>query len=838
MSGLERVSLRLYRVVVEHLSELARDARYGARMLARSPGSTLAAAGCLGLGIGLTASTFTQLKSTVLRQLPAVGRPSELVRLQTPVSFSSYEELRDRSGQFAWLAAYLGPAPFVLTAAGGDPERVWGHLATPDYFGALGVEAAAGRLFGPDEWRPGAAPVAVISDRLWRSRFGGQRSAIGRAIRINGQPATVIGVAPKDFLGASPLAAAADVWIPTTAPAGVAPELGKLRDPRAAAFALVGRLKPGVSYAQAEAALEGLVRRFERVHDLPDKDRKERRVRLLPGGRLLPIRDEDLPAAMGFPVVMVSLILLMACGNVAHMLLARGAARRREMAVRRALGAGRGRIVRQLLTEHMMLAGLGGAIGLLLARWSLSSAEAIRPIIPGYMHLEWQFDWQSLAFAVLLTAAVGLLFGLAPALAASREDISAALKLAAPSRLRVRRWFSLRNVLVFQQVVASMVLLLLTGFVVVGFRRSTSMDIGYESKNLYLMSLDPVRDGYDPRRAAEFFDTLPRRLGRVPGVVGVSVAQTLPLALSSSGEAIIGFKVEMLGGPKSLGAVRGDRVSAGFFDTVGIQLLSGRGFTERDQRDDAHLLVVNATMAKQVWGGENPVGRSVEFEGKTHEVIGVVRDIRFAVPLAPAQAAMYRPVSPSGFASPSARGVTVLVRVEPGFDAATRLRREIAAIDPEVTVFQVGRMADEVEQMFYVVRVATAIYGGAGLYGLILASVGLAGITAYAVARRTHEIGIRMALGARQGDVLRLVLREGVIIVLAGTTAGLAVALAAMRALASILHALERATRTSTSDPLLLAGVPALLAGVALLACYLPARRSMRIDPTAALRAE
>jgi macrolide transport system ATP-binding/permease protein len=596
-------------------------------------------------------------------------------------------------------------------------------------------------------------------------------------------------------------------------------------------------LKPGLSVGQAEEALDAIVRRAEQMHNDPARDSLERRVRLLPGGRMFPVRDEDLPRAIGFPLVLASLVLVMACGNVANMLLARSAARRREMAVRISLGAGRGRIVRQLLTESVLLALLGAIAGLAFARWMLSGLESMRPLIPEYGYFDVRFDWQALAFAVLVAAGSGILFGLVPALRASREDIYAGLKPHAAASGHRRRLISLRNVLVFQQVTASIVLLLLTGFVVVGWQRTATLDVGFDTAHLYRVSVDPVRDGYTPERARVFFEQLGERLTRLPGVRAVSVSQTLPLAMSNS-EALLSAKVDFAGGTRSLGATRADRVGAGFFETVGIPLLRGRTFERRDEADDSRVLIVNETMARQVWPGDEPVGKTVDFDGARWQVIGVVGDIRPALPLAPTLPAAYRPIAPSGFATPSTHGVTVLLRGVPGFEAAERIRAEVEALDPRVTVFQVTRMEDDVTQALYLARVATVVYGGMGVFGLILASVGLAGVTAQAVARRTHEIGIRMALGARRADVLWLVLRESSAIVVAGTIVGLAAALCLTWALASFVEALAETTHTSMSDPLLLIGGPGLLAALAMIACYLPARRSTRINPVTALRAE
>lgn len=818
------------------LEAFVQDLRFAVRLLARSPGFTVAAVACLTIGIGVTTAMYSNMRSTVFRELPGVRDATGLVRLQTPMPYGNWEEFRTHGNQFSSLAAFMGPVPFELAGEAGEPERLWGHLATPNYFDTLGVRAQAGRVFGPGEQKPGTGRVAVISERLWRRRFGRSTSVIGKTVRINGQTVEVIGVAPEGFAGASPMLAAADIWIPTTAPPAFAPELRRLND-RRTRIELIGRLLPRRTFAQAESGLETLARQLEQIHNDPGKDRREPRVRLIPGGRLFPVRDEDMPKVIALPAVLVGLVLLMACGNVANMLVARNAARRREFAVRLSIGGGRGRIVRQLLTESLLLAAMGGAGGLWLARWQMTYFESLRAAMPGYIYLEYTLDWRALVFSALATLGAAVLSGLAPALDSTREDIVSALKPSVAPRVRAGRLFSLRNILVFHQVAASMVLVLITAFIVIGVSRTASTDLGFDYRRLYLLSVDPVRDGYEPRRAAEFFDQLPRQLSAVPGVVSVSLTQTLPVALSGS-ESIVSAKAELAGGTSGLGAIRGDRVGPGFFETMGIPVLRGRGFDRRDAAGDSRAVVVNETMARQVWPGQDPVGNTLEFEGRTHEVVGVAGDIRSAMPLGPQLSAVYLPLEPSDFAAPTRDGVTVVVRVQPGFDAVSSLRREIGGIDRRLTIFNVRRMEEVVGQIYQLARLVTGVYGAMGVFALILATVGLAGVTAYSVARRTHEIGIRVALGAKQSDVLRLVLRESTLIVAIGGAVGLAIALVALRGLASTLEAMVEATRTSATDPLLLAGVPALLIGLALAACYLPARKAARIDPAAAMKTE
>jgi predicted permease len=828
----------ILRVAAEHWHDARRDTRYAVRLLSRAPGFTLAAVLCLAIGTGLTTAMYAQVQSTILAELPgAVRDPGALIRIHKAVPFPTYEDLRDGVDGVVQLAGYIGPVPVTLEGEGAVRRyRVWGHLATPGYFDVLGVRPALGRLFGPEEHVEGTASV-VIGDRLWRSRFGARPTIVGDSIRVNAQLVTVIGVAAPGFAGASPMTAAADLWIPTTAARRIAPELGARRDRRLANVNVVGRLLPGVSPDRAELALETVARRLEQVHGDPNRATTEPRIRVLPGGRMFPVRTEDLPRAIGFPLVLVSLVLLMTCGNVANMVLARGAGRYREFALRLALGAGRGRVVRQLVTESVILSALGSVGGAVFAVWLLSLFERMRRVIPEYVQYNVQFHWRAYVIAVLVAGVSTVLFSMAPSLRASRQDIQAGLKPNAPSGLHGRRRFGLRNLVIYQQVALSVVLLLLTGFVVVGWRRAASVELGFDPEHLYFVSVDPVRDGFSREQTEEVTDRLQGRLRIVPGIVSVSVAQTVPLAMSGA-DVVMNVRTDLAAGTRSLGTMRADRVGAGFFETVGTPVLRGRTFIRTDHTNDSRTVVVNETMARTAWPNAEPIGQPLKLGDDTWEVIGVVRDTRSAFPLAPTLPSVFQPVTPAGFETPSKNGVTLVVRTAPGVDGSALLGTELGSIAPDLTVVEIKPLTQEVDQALFLARVATYVYGGMGFLALILASVGLAGVTAYAVARRTREIGIRMALGARRSHILWLVLREGAAIVAAGTLTGVLLALALTRALSGAVEALAETTRTSVSDPRLLLGGPALLVALALMACYLPARRATRVDPITALRSE
>jgi len=414
----------LIRVPAEHLAELSTDIRYGLRMLAASPGFTLVALLSLGLGIAVATSAFSELNATILRNVTGVLHPEELVAVRPAVSYPAYERYRERQDLFSSTFAYVAPVPFSVQLQG-HGERVWGHLASPEYFFTMGVRPSLGRFFREERQAPGQPPEVVISYRFWQNSFGGDPLVIGRTLRINGYACTVIGVGPKDFLGASPLVFYADLWMPVSVDPRVAPELAdNALDRRdATMFQVVGRLRPGITVARAEAGLDTVSRQLEQAYGEEDKQRKGRRVILLPGGKVFPIRSQDMPLVTAFPMVLVTLILLIACSNVANMMLARAAGRRREISVRLALGASRARLIRQLLTESMLVATAAGALGFLLSMWLMHLASQVKMPLAIPVSYDLEPDGRVLVFTLLLSVFTGLAFGLAPAFEATRTDL-------------------------------------------------------------------------------------------------------------------------------------------------------------------------------------------------------------------------------------------------------------------------------------------------------------------------------------------------------------------------------------------------------------------------------
>ncbi len=835
-----------------YFADLRQDIRHGLRVLAGSPGFTSVALISLTLGIAIATSAYSEMNGMILRDLPAVPNPDSLVALQLPASYPSYKRYRELTGVFSSTLAYLAPVPFGVSIKG-HTERTWGHLVTPSYFSTLGVRPALGRLFDQAQEQPGQSPAVVVSYRFWQNHLASDPSIIGKTLRINGHGCAVIGVGPKEFLGASPVLFVADLWMPLSTDASIAPELaGNALERRdLTMFQMVGRLKPGVAIARAEAELNTVAGRLAQAEEF-QADRREqgRSVTLVSGGKMLPIRKQDLPFFKEFLMVMAGLVVLIACSNVANMMLAKSAGRRREIAVRLALGASRARLIRQLMTESMLVAVCAGALGFIASAWLMRWASQMRMPLPIPVSFDMNPDMRVLMFTLALTVFTGLVFGFAPALETTRTDLTPALKQGSDIQLRRRRRWSLRNGLVLCQMAASLMLLLITGYMGLGIQSSLGFQQGFNPRNLYLIALDPIRDGYSTARATAFFEKLLGRVRRLPVVTAASLTDTVPVAMA--GNAGVTFSIAGAGMQPALRHIVGE----GYFQTAGIPILLGREF----RKEDRTAAIVSEELVRRLWHGRNALGQHIEIgngdvspalgalpgtfdlrpellgSGRcTYEVVGVAKDLAEDFVAQKRHPVIYFPLRDSDFARPSLRGVTLMVRAVPGADAIGAVRREIAAMDPSLTPFNARSMQEQTDEFMSPLRAASWTYGLIGAFGLILASVGLAGVTAYAVSQRGREIGIRVALGAQKSDVLTLVLKEGVLLVTVGTVVGLAAAWAGIRVLSGLFFTVAS---VQNSDPLLLVGAPLLLAVLALLACYLPARKSMRIDPAVALRQE
>lgn len=839
------------RVPVEYLSEMRGDMRYAWRALVKSPGFALVGILSMGLGIGLTTNVYSSKWELIFHELPAANA-KHLVMFQestsddlAPVSYYYIEQYREQKGLFAGVAALQTGIPFNVTLQGdlnAKPERVFGQLVSPDYFSVLGVQPQRGRVLNPALDKPGDAPVVVISDRFWRSRLNSSPDAIGQTLRLNGQIASIVGITPKDFHGALAINPS-ELFVPLTVPAALAPELANdvLHQRHAKDFLAILCLAPGVTLESAEAGLDAVTRRLDEqdTYSLRRFD-KGRRSTLLSAGTSVPIPRKFKPVLIGFFVALMGLVIALACLNLANMLMARGANRGKELAIRLSVGASRFRLVRQMISEGLLLSLLGGVAGFALAYGlGVLNAHFTPPAtLPTESHSS--LDWRATVFAFGAAIVCGLGFSLPPALEATKADLTPGLKEGSTLQLLGYRRFGLRNLLMVIQVAASLTLLLMTGFLVMGINKTSSLQTRFDPRTMVLFSLDPVRDGYRPEKALVLFEKLPEQL-KTAGVRSVALAAQPPF----SGE-MEPTQLTAEDSPESsqvLEPVVEETVGAGYFAALNEPLLAGREFEERDQWSQANAsksfalpAVLNESAERKLFGNRNAIGKRVRDDQHSYDVVGVVRDMTDVEGFT--QAIIYLPLTPRNFGRPPARGMTIVVRSDAGADALGAIRNEIAFLDPHLNIFNAQTLGDYLDRSRAALRFSLETYGGIGLFGLVLAAIGLAGVTAYSVAQRRKEIAIRTAVGASKAQVLRLVLREGTALITVGTILGFLGAVGLAKALSALTSLFSDALRVGTDDPRLLVGAPFLLAAVATLACYVPARKSTQIDPIKALREE
>jgi macrolide transport system ATP-binding/permease protein len=825
------------------LETLAQDFSFALRTLHKSRGFTAVAVLTMALGIGFCSYLFSFLNGFILRPLPGTRDPARLVAILAPVTYQYFEHYRDASRVASGTAAFIGPAPFsvAVEGAGAAPERIFGHLVSPEYFATLGVTPLLGRFFDSAADPPGAAPTVVVSDRFWRIRLNADPRAAGRTLRINGQRVTIVGVAQKDFLGVFP-ATAADIFIPVTADAAIAPELAGdvLHNSSAAAFQVVLRLAPNVTKAAAEAALDAQTRQLdvETGKRNPSRDRKGRELRLVQAGGVMPATPELRAAIIAGWGLIIALILSFTCANLAGLILARGSARSREFAIRLSVGASRPRLIRLLLMESVILAIMGGAIGLGSAYLILS-----RPIpglrvseFPGALTVTPDLRVALITFFIATMAGAG--FGLMPALATTRPNLVTGLKEISPGNgVRYRR-FGLRNLFMVYQMAAAMLLVLMMGFAVVGLQRGWNRKgPGFDAAGVYLFSVDPVRDGYSPADSAELLAGLPERLARVRAVEGATLAQGNAFNFLAQANSVW-VQTGDPGVKKTLHRVSLQKIGPGFFSALGLRVLRGAEFGSRDLRSDADEgavlpVVINQAAAQQLFGGADPLGRLIRQDERVFQVTGVAQYERTAVFQKDPLPVLFLPFTMDDLQH---GWPVVAVRVRRGVGFAP-VRNELRAVDSRLIIFNAETMEEDLAQFNQALGFITAMYGSVGMFALILACVGLAGVTAQSVVRRRKEIGIRMALGARRPQVLRLVMKEGAAMVAVGSVLGIAGAAALVRLL--LWASASFATMNPANiEPAQLVGAPLLLIAVAAIACYLPARKSATIDPLTALREE
>lgn len=809
------------------MDNLLQDLRYALRTLRRSPGFTLVAVLTLALGIGLNTAIFSVVNGVLLRPLP-FRAPDQLVRLHHvhpekaaeggPFSPQDLEDLQAGAAGFEGLAAYLhvpGETGINLTGEG-EPLQVQGAYVSKEFFPLLGVNAARGRTLRPEENVPGADRVAVLSDAFWRGRFNADPAVVGRTLTLDGEPFTVVGIMPPSF---SYPAREAEMWVPIS-------RIGEDNIPHERGLRwmeVVGRLRPGTTPEAAAASVNAVLGRLATEHTDTNEGWGRARLETLRDAVVGPVK----PALLVM-LATVALVLLVACANLANLLLARASARERELAIRTALGAGQGRLVRQMLTESVVLALIGGALGLGLAAAGvrallvLSAGTIPRPDEVG-------IDGRVAGFALLLSLATAVLFGLVPAIRAARGATAETLRDGGRGGSE-RRGGRTRAVLVLGQTAAAMVLLVGAGLLVNSFWRLMNVEPGFRAENVLLASLDIPNDRYDDgAKRNAYRNELLRRVGEIPGVTSVGAAKTQPL---KGGGEPYEFTIPGTGGAPdvTMAPASGSMiVSPRYFEALGIPILRGRTFVPNDDLEESPaVLMINQAAAARYFGGADPVGRTVKLSDLEFTVIGVTGDVRNEGLASAPQPTVYLPY---GIASRSATQIFVRTSGNPESVAAA-VRQAIHEVDPlqpiaEVRTLQ-SAMADTVAQPRFFTLLLTLF----GSVAVVLAALGLYGVVAYTVTRRTNEIGIRMALGARARDVVTMVVRRSAWPTVAGIGVGVVAALVMSRWMASMLFEVKPA------DPATFAGAAGLLALVALVASWLPARRAARIEPTRALRAD
>ena len=827
------------------LSDLLRDLRYGVRILAKQPGFTAVAALALALGIGVNTAILSAVNGFVLRPLP-VEKPEELVapywgrktdaQVWGEFSYANYVDLRERnksfSGLCAWRETSAGISSGETRSAGdaGPAEVAWGEMVSGNYFDVMGVKPILGRAFLPEEDRtPNTHPVTVLGYKLWERRFGADPAILGRTIYLNGQPFTVVGVMPESFLGGEFYLRKA-FWVPLM----MAQKFGRRAewptDRGYALWKLYGRLKPGVTMAQAEADLNLVAGDLAKLYPGENADTKIQLTTELDG------RYEAATSIIrygGFMALCVSaLVLLLACFNVANLMLARAVTRAREIGIRLAIGASRGRIVRQLLTESLLLALLGGALGLAFAYWGSGLVWATFPPVPYPISMDFSPDGYVLKWMIAISLLTGLLFGLAPALLASRTDLVNVIKGGAAKMSGGRRRWNLRGMLVVAQVTISIVVLICAGLFIRSLRQVRQTDPGFRVENLVTMMINPRQLAYDDREATgRFFPELLRRLEARPGVRAAAMIDEMPLAVGRTTRGPVVKEGELDPPPNRGVNCDVSLVTPKFFDAVGTPLVQGRDFNDHDNTEAPRVVIVNQEFARRFYGGEqDALGKRFRFEQGTPlmQVVGIAKDGRYRSLYEDRMPYIYLPV----YQHPRA-GMTVLISARSAGDMEAVVegaRREVAEMDARLPIYGVMLGEQNLALAYWGPNVAAGMATTFGVLALVLATTGLYSVMTYSVSQRTHEIGIRMALGARLLDVVRLVVGQGMRMAFVGMALGLAGAFALTRVLASLLLGV------GATDAVTFVGVSVLLFAVTLLACYIPARRAARVNPLVALR--
>ncbi len=823
------------------IETLFQDVRYALRGLRKNPGFAIVCILTLALGIGANTAMFTVINAVLIRPVPGVMNPGGLVileRLQKnnpdfAFGYPDYLDYRDQSQSFTGLAARCRTA---LTLSHGTTERIVGELVSSNYFSVLGVNPALGRLIAAEDVQTDdEAPVAVLSYGVWQRVFGSDPEVAGKSILLNGHRFTVIGVAARQFAGTT-VGSPTDVWLPLTMQPTAIPRMsrGVLHNRNAGWIEIFGRLKRNVRLAEARNELQIIAGRLAAAY--PESN-EHRSVDVIPSFGMDPDDRAALEKFFGLLIGSVGILLLISCSNVANLLLSRADSRRREIAVRLALGAGRGRLVRQLLTEGLLLSLLAGALGLLLAPWTGNLILAFRQPLYALHNVDTTPDARVLAFALLVALLTGVLFSLAPALQSSKPDLVVTLKDNTPGAGRRSR---LRSVLVSSQVALSLVLLIVAGVTVRRMQQIVNQNPGFTTSRILMMSISPSVQGYSETQGERLYGELLAGAERIPGVESASLAVTVPpedwstrvsifyegqvppLDYIRGHEFEVGIRVDM------------NTVAPNYFRTLEIPILRGRDFTELDKPGAPLVGIVSQKLAQRLWPDQDAIGKRIEWPSWVGaprppiEIVGVSADARYRSLISDVPLLLYVPES-QNYSGTQTLVVHTATNPE---DLVGAVRSAVNSVDRNLPVFAVKTMAEQMGDSLWQPRMAAGILGSFSIFALILAAVGLYAVVSQWMGQRTREIGIRMTLGAQPRDVVRLTLGYGAGLAIWGIVAGILFSSALMRFVSVVLFG------TSSADVFTIAVIAALLLIVALAACYIPARRAMRVDPMVALRHE
>jgi predicted permease len=836
-------SVEKYKEEVRHarglrlLDELRADIGYAVRTLLASRGFAFTAIVTLALGIGLNTAIFSIVEAVLFRPLTAAD-PDSIVTVYTSdfsstqygaSSFPDYQAFREQSRTVSAITAYRGRG-FSLTA-GSDTELISAEIVLGNYFPMLGVNAARGRLLLESDDQADAPAVMVISHALWTRRFSNDPGIIGRDVQLNGRPFTIAGVVDAAYGGARrPFSV--DAWIPLSAATVVDPAVGNSLPNRGSrGWSVIGRLTAGVAAAEAQSEFDVVAAQLYASY--PEEWRNIRNsgrtvsIVAESGNRVPPDMRGPIGGFMALLMIVVGFVLLTACANVANLLLARSTGRGREIGIRLALGCGRNRLIRQLLTENVMLSLAGGALGILMALGVIRALADFRPPMSQPIFVDLQLNTTVLAFAFIISLLTGVVFGLVPALHAVRRDVVPVLKQGTPVDPTGR--FRLRAIFVVAQIACSTLLLIGAGLFVRSLQNATAIDIGFEPSNIVLMSLNPALVGYDQARGSVLYENVVRRVRALRGVQSATLAAAVPLNLFSSrrGTSIEGYQPR----PGEDTETAYNIVAPQYFETMGIGFLRGRSFSDADRTGAPPAIIVNEAFSERYWPGRDPLGRRVSVngpDGPFREVVGVTRTGKYNTLGEDPRPYLYVPLAQQ-------YNPALILHVKTAGDSSNlvlSIRDTIRSLDRTIPVFDIKTMDEHMMLPLLPARAAGTVLAAFGVLALVLASVGIYGVMAFSVAQRTREIGVRVALGAQRGELLRLVFGNALRLIVMGLAIGISGAIALARMVTFLLYGI------SASDPTAFAGAIVILTGTALAACYIPARRAMRIDPVAALRSE